>query len=107
MAKSKASGADARPSDEAISQRAYELYLQRGSVPGHENDDWLQAEAELMEARRNAEAAFAQSGKDQNGKDQSSSSGEDSSSADAGAGDGRKTNGRRDGSSSGRRTLRQ
>ncbi|HVY37788.1 MAG TPA: DUF2934 domain-containing protein, partial [Polyangia bacterium] len=101
MAKSKSSGADARPSDEAISQRAYELYLQRGSVPGHETDDWLQAEAELMEARRNAEAAFAQSG-----KDQSSSSGEESPAAES-SGEGRKTNGRRDGSGSGRRTLRQ
>ena len=32
---------------EAIAKRAYELYLQRGSVPGHELDDWLEAEAEL------------------------------------------------------------
>lgn len=102
MAKSKSSGADARPSDEAISQRAYELYLQRGSVPGHETDDWLQAEAELMEARRNAEAAFAPAG-----KDQSSSSNEESPAAESGAGESRKTNGRREGSSSGRRTLRQ
>jgi hypothetical protein len=59
MPKSKSTAVDARPSDEEIAQRAYELYLQRGSVPGHETDDWLQAEAELIEARRNAEAAFA------------------------------------------------
>ena len=32
---------------EAIAKRAYELFLQRGSVPGNEVDDWLQAEAEL------------------------------------------------------------
>ena len=106
MAKSKSSGADARPSDEAISQRAYELYLQRGSVPGHETDDWLQAEAELMEARRNAEAAFSPAGKDQS-SDQSSSTAEPPGSAESGGGDARKTNGRRDGATSGRRTLRQ
>ena len=37
----------ASPNAEAIAKRAYELYLQRGSVPGHELDDWLEAEAEL------------------------------------------------------------
>jgi hypothetical protein len=36
-----------RPSDEDIAKRAYEIYLQRGSLPGYEVDDWLQAEAEL------------------------------------------------------------
>jgi hypothetical protein len=36
-----------RPSDEEIAKRAYELYLQRGSLPGYEVDDWLAAEAEL------------------------------------------------------------
>jgi hypothetical protein len=35
------------PNDEAIAKRAYELYLQRGSVSGHELDDWLEAEAQL------------------------------------------------------------
>ena len=35
---------------DAIAKRAYELYLQRGSVPGYELDDWLQAEAELSSA---------------------------------------------------------
>jgi hypothetical protein len=37
----------ATPTDDAIAKRAYELYLQRGSVPGHEMDDWLEAEAQL------------------------------------------------------------
>jgi len=37
-----------RPSEEEISARAFELYLRRGSVPGYELDDWLQAEAELV-----------------------------------------------------------
>ena len=38
------------PSQEAIAKRAYELYLQRGSVPGYELEDWLAAEAELIAA---------------------------------------------------------
>ena len=40
----------ATPDDDAIAKRAYELYLQRGSVSGHELDDWLAAEAELSGA---------------------------------------------------------
>ena len=40
----------ARPSRDAIAKRAYELYLQRGSVSGYELDDWLAAEAELTAA---------------------------------------------------------
>jgi glycerol-3-phosphate dehydrogenase len=31
-----------------IRQRAYELYIQRGFEPGHENDDWLVAEQEIL-----------------------------------------------------------
>ena len=41
---------------DAIARRAYELFLARGSEPGHEMDDWLQAEAELTaEAAADAE----------------------------------------------------
>jgi hypothetical protein len=40
----------AQPSREAVAKRAYELYLQRGSVPGYEMEDWLTAEAELTAA---------------------------------------------------------
>ena len=47
---------DSSPLNEAIARRAYELYLQRGSISGHELDDWLEAEAELS---RSAEAASA------------------------------------------------
>jgi hypothetical protein len=44
-------GGPRRVADEdAIAKRAYELYLQRGSVPGYELDDWLAAEAELTAA---------------------------------------------------------
>lgn len=39
-----------QPSREAVAKRAYELYLQRGSVPGYEMEDWLTAEAELTAA---------------------------------------------------------
>jgi Protein of unknown function (DUF2934) len=34
--------------EQAIRQRAYELYIKRGMAPGHALDDWLQAEAELV-----------------------------------------------------------
>jgi hypothetical protein len=32
---------------ERIAKRAYELAAQRGFTPGHEIDDWLQAEREI------------------------------------------------------------
>jgi hypothetical protein len=35
------------PNCEDIRRRAYEVYLERGSLPGNELDDWLQAEREL------------------------------------------------------------
>ncbi len=31
-----------------IALRAYELYLQRGGVDGHAEEDWLQAEREIL-----------------------------------------------------------
>ena len=34
---------------EEIAARAYELFRARGGEPGHEIDDWLQAEYELMQ----------------------------------------------------------
>ena len=40
------------PLTEAIARRAYELFLERGSEHGHDVDDWLQAERELVEAAR-------------------------------------------------------
>ena len=33
--------------EQAIRDRAYEIYLQRGAQPGYELEDWLQAEREL------------------------------------------------------------
>jgi hypothetical protein len=38
--------------DAQVRQRAYELYQERGCTPGHENEDWLQAESEIR-ARQN------------------------------------------------------
>ena len=35
-----------------IRERAYELYVERGSTPGFENEDWLRAEREVL-ARNN------------------------------------------------------
>ena len=46
----------ATPHAETIAKRAYELYLQRGSVPGYELDDWLEAEAQLSGAAADADA---------------------------------------------------
>ena len=34
--------------EQAIRQRADELYVARGRSPGHALDDWLEAEAELV-----------------------------------------------------------
>jgi Protein of unknown function (DUF2934) len=36
------------PTYEEIAKRSYELYLARGSVDGHAEDDWARAEAELQ-----------------------------------------------------------
>lgn len=33
-----------------IAQRAYELYVDRGYRPGHDLDDWLEAEREIDRA---------------------------------------------------------
>jgi hypothetical protein len=47
----------ATPDVAAIAKRAYELYLQRGSVSGHELDDWVAAEAELSSAASQKQAS--------------------------------------------------
>ena len=38
-----------RPTANKIRRRAYQLYRDRGGRPGHEIDDWLQAEYELTQ----------------------------------------------------------
>ena len=37
----------AAPSQQEIEARAYELFMERGQEPGHDVEDWLQAEREL------------------------------------------------------------
>jgi hypothetical protein len=39
------------PSHEEVAVRSYELYLARGGEPGHAEEDWLRAEAELVGRR--------------------------------------------------------
>ena len=43
-----APGNDVRSVQKRVALRAYELYLQRGGVDGHADEDWLQAEREIM-----------------------------------------------------------
>ena len=40
--------------EQEIRNRAYELYLLRGAEPGHELEDWLQAERELSTKLRSS-----------------------------------------------------
>jgi hypothetical protein len=42
-----ATGTKLSPSRDAIAHRAYELYVARGRVSGHELEDWINAEIEL------------------------------------------------------------
>ncbi|MGO9526989.1 MAG: DUF2934 domain-containing protein [Verrucomicrobiia bacterium] len=37
------------PTEEQIRDRAHQIWLDRGGQPGHEVDDWLQAEYELIQ----------------------------------------------------------
>jgi hypothetical protein len=43
-----APGDSALPVQNRIALRAYELYLQRGGLDGHADEDWLQAEREML-----------------------------------------------------------
>jgi Protein of unknown function (DUF2934) len=36
------------PTPEEIAERAYEIFRARGGEPGHDLDDWLEAESELL-----------------------------------------------------------
>jgi hypothetical protein len=35
------------PNEDEVARRAYELYEARGAEPGHELEDWLEAENEI------------------------------------------------------------
>jgi hypothetical protein len=41
-----------QPTREEIALRAYQIYLERGSTPGNELEDWTRAERELLERGR-------------------------------------------------------
>ena len=43
--------------EEQIRRRAYALYEARGREDGHDLDDWLRAEAEILGTQRKAAAA--------------------------------------------------
>ena len=45
------------PRLEEIRVRAYEIYMERGGQPGHDLEDWLQAERELEPKVRRANAS--------------------------------------------------
>ena len=45
--------AEARPTYEEIELYAYQIYIERGGAHGHDVDDWLQAEQELLEKYAN------------------------------------------------------
>jgi hypothetical protein len=45
--------ANHRPTEDEIAIRAHEIFLERGAAPGHDLDDWLQAELELSKKRTN------------------------------------------------------
>jgi len=47
-----------RPTEEQIRSRAHEIFLQHGSQPGHDLDNWLEAEHELMQLRVREVAEF-------------------------------------------------
>jgi hypothetical protein len=37
--------------EQEIRRRAYEIHLERGAEPGHDLEDWLQAERELAKSQ--------------------------------------------------------
>jgi len=44
------------PNHDEIRRRAYDIYLERGGAPGHELEDWLQAESEIGKAALSIQA---------------------------------------------------
>ena len=55
-AESRQPAAEVDPAGEQeVRRRAYEIYLERGAQPGHELEDWLQAERELTAIPSNTE----------------------------------------------------
>jgi len=55
-AKKAATKTASKPTHEQISQRAYEIYLERGCTPGDPTQDWLRAEQELAAPAKKSRA---------------------------------------------------
>ena len=49
------------PLHQDVAQRAYELWVQRGSRHGHHHSDWFDAEEELRAAKNSSDARGGQS----------------------------------------------
>ena len=45
-------GPDSKLTHEEIAQRARAIYEQKGRVPGHDLENWLEAEAQLLAGRK-------------------------------------------------------
>jgi hypothetical protein len=45
-------GSNSKPTHEEIAQRARAIYEQKGRVPGHDLENWLEAEAQLNAGRK-------------------------------------------------------
>ena len=43
---------DQKPTHEEIAQCAYALFEKKGRAPGHDMENWLEAEAQLIAARK-------------------------------------------------------
>jgi hypothetical protein len=48
------------PNHDEIRRRAHEIYLERGSLPGQELEDWLQAEREIESAAHFMQATIGE-----------------------------------------------
>jgi hypothetical protein len=46
------------PVTEDIEFRAYQIYLRRGATHGHDLDDWLQAERQVLQELKKNKASF-------------------------------------------------
>jgi hypothetical protein len=50
----KRASASRGPSQDEIERRAYQIFLERGGIDGHAEEDWLQAEYELRREKEQA-----------------------------------------------------
>jgi hypothetical protein len=46
------------PTSEDVALRAYHLYLDRGATHGHDLDDWLQAERQVLEGLKKSKESL-------------------------------------------------